>query len=226
MPAHVITLIVTMLTVSAVGLVVAALLLKRAIKLLRGMNEPPLYRRTSQVDLPRGVRQFFEQQSRPLTALGFRPCGDFRVRHGLEHYARLFLDSSGEIAGELNYVDLLFFPWIRATCFFSLLENLDALETTDLAIPSQTGALTIQSKRGAAAAELLCAHREQLATPQADRRTSPAPLEKENLPLVALYLAALMHQCLQSAHDGDAGLAPKLAEIREAVAQSLPQPAA
>jgi hypothetical protein len=62
------------------------------IRLFRGLGEAPVYRLLLAEELPQAARRFFDERTARLGRLGFRRCGDYRLRQEIEHYARLHLD--------------------------------------------------------------------------------------------------------------------------------------
>jgi hypothetical protein len=113
----------------------------------------------------------------------------------------------------------------RVTGFFSLLENLDCAETSDLVIPPLDGQLVTRGISRASAGELLAAHRELVSALQVERRVAPVELAAGDLPLVAVYLAALMHEYLVATGRRDHNaFAATFPQIRAAVERLVPEP--
>jgi hypothetical protein len=220
---------ILLLALSLGGLVLvllsAVLIGRQAIRVLRGLFEVPVYRPLVAEELPETARFFFDDRTAQLGRLGFRCCGDYRLRRELEHFARLFLDASGTIGCELAYVR--FWPWKcwRITSLFSMLENLDCVETGDLAVPPHDGQLVLRTMAAAGAEQLLDAHRALVAQLEAEREAPPVAMDADSVALVALYLGALMHESLHaSGVSGQNRYASTLPEIRRTIRRLVRDP--
>jgi hypothetical protein len=111
------------------------------------------------------------------------------------------------------------------TSLVSMLDNLDCVETGDLVIPPQDGQLVVRSIAGAEPAELLDAHRALVAQLQAERNAGPIAMDADSLPLVALYMGALMHERLHAAGVTSENVyASTLPQIRQAVQRLVAEP--
>jgi hypothetical protein len=194
------------------------------INVFRGLAEMPLYRPVAEDELPRRTLRFFKARTTQLTALGFTPCGDFRIRLAIGHYCRLLIDPTGTIACELASIDVILWQRHRINCFFSLLDNLDCVETSDIAIPPHDGQLVLRGMARASLEDVLSAHRELLASLQAERQAIPVALDGADLPVLAVYMAALMHQSMaQSGRQAHNGFADTMPQLQAAVERLLPQ---
>jgi hypothetical protein len=207
------------------GLASLAFICPRLLRLFRGLDEAPVYRPLSADELPEAAGSFFAERTEQLGRLGFRRCGDYRLRLEIEHFARLLVDASGTIGCELAYLRFAFWKCWRVTSMCSMLENLDCVETGDLVIPSHDGHLVVRSIAGADPTQLLDAHRALVAQLHAERNAAPIALDADSAPLVALYMGALMHESLHATGMTEKNAyAATLPEIRRAVQQLVAEP--
>jgi hypothetical protein len=207
------------------GLVSLAFICPRLLRLLRGLNEAPIYRPLPATDLPEAAQRFFDERTEQLGRLGFRRCGEYRLRIEIEHYARLLLDSSGTIGCELAYLRFGFWKCWRVTSLLCVLDNLDGVETGDLVIPPHDGRLVTRSVAKAVPAQLLESHRALVSQLQAERRAAPITMDADSLPLVALYMGALMHEILHAAGMTEKNVyASTLPQIRQAIQRLVAEP--